>query len=761
MSSFSTRTADKLFALLPAHIRGLDGPDRLADTDPPGPLQALLRVIEAQADTIDADIEQLLNNAFIETCEPWVIPYIGDLVGTTPLWDDSRVRDADSAAELFRQLNGPNFRPAIGIGNRADVAKTIYYRRRKGTLAMLEELARDVTGWQAHGVAFFERLQQTMWVRNHVRPQVLATPDLRRVLPLERITTAFDTAQHSLDVRRITTSDADAGEGWHGIRNIGLFLWRLEALRLEALDARAQTPAGDFRYRFSVLGNDAPLFTARRPETDAAGLADRRHVPEPLSRATFHADMTATLAITPTPHFSEYYGLFDAFPGLTLAEGRAFMVFIDGQPVPPARIVCRNLGSWARPTGNRVAVDVATGRLTLGTTINAARVQVWCYQGFPGRLGGGPYQRRAWMVRPIAGTVILPVNASAAPGSFASIATALAEWVTQGRPDCIIRVEDNRTYTDALSIEPADGRFLAIEAADGARPHLNLPRPLNITGDHDSASVTLGGLLIEGRITITGSLGTLRLIHTTLVPGGSIAVLDPPAPPAAPQPSITAAATRASGAPANTELHVEAAFSIMGALRLPTHAEALVLLDCAIDSGSSTATAITGTAANSAGPATRIERSTVRGAVLLRQIDMASACIFDGNVLVERQQIGCVRFSFVPFGATTPHRYRCQPDLALRVAREAAGPLTAAQDAILLASLRNRVKPEYTSEAFGTPAYLQLHRNAPAEIATGAEDGSEMGIWCHLKQPQREANLRLRLDEYLPVGLDAGLIRVT
>ena len=43
----------------------------------------------------------------------------------------------------------------------------------------------------------------------------------------------------------------------------------------------------------------------------------------------------------------------------------------------------------------------------------------------------------------------------------------------------------------------------------------------------------------------------------------------------------------------------------------------------------------------------------------------------------------------------------------------------------------------------------------------GAEDGSEMGAFCVLKQAQRESNLRLRLDEYLPVGLEAGIIYVT
>ena len=36
-----------------------------------------------------------------------------------------------------------------------------------------------------------------------------------------------------------------------------------------------------------------------------------------------------------------------------------------------------------------------------------------------------------------------------------------------------------------------------------------------------------------------------------------------------------------------------------------------------------------------------------------------------------------------------------------------------------------------------------------------------MGSFCHLKHPQREANLRIRLGEYLPVGLEAGVIYVS
>lgn len=763
MSAYSTRTSDKLFELLPSWLREQDGPDRLNVSDPPGPLQSLLRVIEEQADAIDGDVAQLLNDAFVETCEPWVIPYIGDLVGTSPLFDESRIRDFDSAAELFQDLNGPSFRPLIGLGNRADVAKTIYFRRRKGTLPMLEELARDVTGWPAHAVEFFQRLQWSQWIRNHQRPHALQTPDLRAVEPLDRLDGPFDTTCRTIDVRAINED-----EGRYGIRKIGFFLWRLKAHRMEAVDARRQGAAGDFRWRFSPLGQDAPLFSARRREDAETGLTERRHVPQAISRPLFHDDMRRALLQPVVPDFSEYYGLFDPVPGLVLAEARAMSIFVAGVPVPLARIRCRNLEGWGQPSGNQVAIDVASGRIALGPVAAAAAaaaigppVQVWFHHGFPGDLGGGPYRRRAWLIKPVGGAVILEVDGSGDSATFATIGAALAQWSALGKPDCIVRIRDNRTYAETLTIEPADGGFVAIEASDGSRPHLRLDQPLSITGDHDSATVTLSGLLVEGRVEMTGSLGRLRLIHTTLVPGGSIAAPDPSAPPSPPasQPSIVAAAIRPDGSPANSELRVEAAFSIMGQLRLPDHARALVLLDCAVDPQGSIA--ITGPAANSFGPASRIERSTIRGAIRVRQVDLGSDSIFDGILTVERQQVGCLRFSYVTPQSVTPRCYRCQPDLAARKAIEAAGVLTPAQAQALRDEVAMRVRPEYTSEAYGQPGWLQLFRHAPVEIAKGSADGADMGVWCHLKQPQREANLRLRLEEYLPFGLEAGLIRVT
>jgi hypothetical protein len=754
--AYSNASRDRLYELLPAYLRE-------RDAEQGRPLQALLALIDGQAALIEADIAQLHDDAFVETCEPWAIPYIGDLVGTTPLFDESRVRGGDTARELFTDLTGPSLRPPLVIRNRADVAKTVYYRRRKGTLPMLEELARDVTGWAAHAVEFFELAGWTQWARNHLRPHAVRTPDIRSVERMDRLNRAFDEIGHTVDVRPISQV-----EGWHNVRNIGFFLWRLGAYRLEAVEARRLGGAGDYRYFFSPLGNSAPIFSRLRREGDESGLATELHVPQPIRKARFFEDLRAYLANPAPPGFSEFYGLFNALAGFNVAPSPSVAVFVDGAFVPPERIRCRNLAAWGQVTTDLVGIDVERGRLSLGSDlVPADRVDVFYHCGFPADLGGGPYRRRAWLIAPLPGDVVLEVDGSGDPGTFATIGDALAEWVSRGRPDTSIRILDNRTYVEALAIEPADHRWLAIEAGDGFRPHLRLISPLTISGSHDTAAVTLGGLLVEGRVVVDGSLGRLRLLHTTLVPGVHIADADPDLPPApAPPvlPSVVAVGADPAGAPANTELRLDLAFSVTGALRLPAHAAGIVALDSVVDGAGLEAIGAPDDAA-APGPALHLERVTVRGAVSARQIDLASEVIFDGLAIAERVQVGCVRFSYVVAGSRTPRRYRCQPDLAERREIEAieavSGPLSDADEQAVLDRVRRRVRPEYTSEQYGQPAYLQLSLGGPMEIATGAEDGAEMGAYAHLKQPQREANLRVRLREYLPFGLEPGVIYET
>ena len=83
---------------------------------------------------------------------------------------------------------------------------------------------------------------------------------------------------------------------------------------------------------------------------------------------------------------------------------------------------------------------------------------------------------------------------------------------------------------------------------------------------------------------------------------------------------------------------------------------------------------------------------------------------------------------------TSPIARRSRPRRRRRRSADAGAEAGPIRDLVRL-----RVKPEYTAEAYGQPAYLQLSLRGPARSRTGAGDGSEMGAYCHLKQPQRES----------------------
>src|SRR5262249_9419964 len=135
----STKHRERLYALLPTIYR-------LRDAAQGEVLRALLEVVDDQIAAIEDDVAARYESWFIETCPEWVGPYIGDLVG---------VRGLNRASPRTRS-------------QRAFVANVLAYRRRKGTAAMLEQLARDVTGWPAHAVEYFLRVGTTQHL-NHLR----------------------------------------------------------------------------------------------------------------------------------------------------------------------------------------------------------------------------------------------------------------------------------------------------------------------------------------------------------------------------------------------------------------------------------------------------------------------------------------------------------------------------------------------------------------------------------------------------------------
>src|SRR4029079_16777381 len=119
---------------------------------------------------------------FVETADEWAVPYIGDLVGYRPVFDAGQLGDGATAeGRALHRFLVP----------RREVANTIRYRRRKGTIALLELLANDVAGWPARAVEFFKLLG---WNQNidHLYLGRARTADLRRVEALETLDGPFD-----------------------------------------------------------------------------------------------------------------------------------------------------------------------------------------------------------------------------------------------------------------------------------------------------------------------------------------------------------------------------------------------------------------------------------------------------------------------------------------------------------------------------------------------------------------------------------------
>jgi len=720
--------AAELMNMLPAVYR-------LRDADR-NELRALLNVIARQVGVIEENLAQLYDDQFVDTCADWVIPYIGDLLGTTPLYAGN-ASEGNSARAMFPELTGPRFASRVGLRARPDVGRTIYYRKRKATLPMLEGMAHDVTGWAAHVVEFFELLGWTQCIRNHIRSHSKLV-DVRRLDQLERLDGPFDVIPHTIDVAPINQHD-----GWYEIRNVGFFLWRLGAYGIDDADAHAVSNPADFRFTFHPAGLESPLFSRYRP-TEMSGVTESR-VPAPIRPLLLALDIRDYKHL-PSDHqlgFSDLYG--DA--GDSPSRKRSFKIVNDGAMVPPEKICSANLSTWKQPPLDTVAVDARNGRIAFGPAWAPKDVRVSYHYGFPADLGGGPYPRTSWMIKQRLAEAVIHVSKD---GAITTIDAAIAKWKADGRKSTIITIDDNRSYleTSALTIDPLPDSWIAIEAAAGKRPYIELSQPLTVDGAVDSV-VTLSGLLVKGAVTINNGVGRFRLLHSTLIPDAS--------------PSITAAAPPAGAA--KDLLRIEVAFSISGAIVASDNVQGVTILDSIVDASGNLA--LGGLTPAGFGPPATIERSTIFGTTRVREMTMATEVIFDKPLFVQRRQTGCVRFSWVPYGPSrTPRRYRCQPDMEIAAAiaekKKLLGRDLLDPETFQVVSLvTSWLVPSYTSVHYGDAAYAQLHLHAPKQIARGAEDGSEMGAYCHLKQPQRENNLLTRLDEYLPFGLQPGIIYVT
>lgn len=728
-----------LFLRLPSHFRS-------RDADQGSPLEALLALFADELAHIEQDIDQLYDNWFVETCEPWVLPYIAELVGATPMRDI-----------------GPD---QAGL-TRAYVANVLQYRQGKGTAAVLEQVARDVSGWSVVAVEFFQRLA-TSQSMNHVRTAAPAFADVRHP-GVRSSRSPFSTMAHA--------PAAGSPTGWSGRYNLphlGLFIWRHAAAPIWPVEdlgpgylggAQPRPDAPDpGLLRFDPLGRDLPLVNRPAPDLTVSARMNARTVPAALSREDLRAALNAARSTGATP-------------GSWFETAPPFRVRLDGAEVSPARLFCCNLekdssGAWRRPSQpGEVMVDPVLGRLSLhpadeGKAVETGFAHAQCFA-----IGGGAYDRSAslaeWLPDVLGDGTTPPWQisvsqrqglASEDPDQGGPVVASLREAVRRWNSTAgegsrgIIAILDNATYGEALddleaidhSIQLPKASTLAIVAAawplevdkDGAlsRPPRKLSpihrRPVllgsvriaaALAGIDPGGSLVIDGLVISGSLTASdgGDLGALQLYNCTLGADG---------------PSLDGAVS----AKGNERLSLVIDRCIVARVSLPSAGGTIAIRRSILGEDRSADVAGPGTSAlvlEATKMDATISDSTILGRSCCRTIH-AENSILTGRVVVDFHQAGCVRFCYIGANSVVPRRYRC---------------VTAAENPPM-------PNPVFISTRFQDPGFAQLSLSSAAAILEGAQDGLEMGIGYANREPARRANIRDVVEEFLPVGLATGLI---
>jgi hypothetical protein len=506
LDGYESYYAQRLWELLPAIYR-TDDTDQDGSA---GPLRELLNRIGAQAAVVRRSLDQLWADQSIETCDDWVIPYIGDLL------DTNLINGLDSE------------------GQRLDVAKTIHYRRRKGTLAVLEELAldvsRDVASWDVCVVEAFRRLART---RHNLDPMVgpaafpgagatevtqllrheglvgalTGTPaggyaDLRSVHGAGLSNTAFDESFHTADFR------AGLGAVGHfGIPKLLVFIWRLISLPVTGATP-VPVEGCDGQYAFDPTGRRIPLFLPSpgpEPEdfADTWTPATEWQVPGPIT-ASLEAALGNASGSTAPPEAPYPY------PPPGNSPPAPFGYSVHGAALD---------GAWPE-----VGVFSVSGP---PSSPPGAFTADYSY-GFPGLVGAGPYNRT------LLGNPPAPVpGTSAAVSGGSRLDVALDHMGPQGT----ITIKDSLTYTQLAPVGSSAYPLQAVlvTAATETEPVRPVLRPgpgagpWVFTGSGE-AVLTLDGLLISGcDIILRGSFDTVTITACTLDPG-----TDAPPSPASP-----------------------------------------------------------------------------------------------------------------------------------------------------------------------------------------------------------------------------------
>ena len=627
---------ESLYALLPAWFRQRDADEgartkaRLAADDPRdaadfGPLRTLASLVAREAQVQDEQISRLYDDSFIETCAPWAIPYLGDLLG---------MRGLEEVPQ--------------GLDLRGRVADALLLRARRGTLRALEHAAAESANLPVLATEYDRRLVHAQSMRLP-HPGMGAAVDVRDRSALSRLATPFERASRGVEVRRIDTR----ARGRFNRGNVGLHVWRLRPWPLSN-HLLQPVRSGSRMFRFHPLGCDAPLY-------------DRDRARPPIERPTTEADLPVAIR----------RAWLAEDPGRFYGDGHAIRIFVGGEEVPLAEIRAANLGDraggdpepWNHDSAdNCTLVDPELGRLVVGRN-RSGPVRVSCNFARPLEIGGGE-QARAAGIGSVEDGEILPPSVV--------IASRIAERDGTGT----YLLDQSSHYRLGDRIEVPDDGLLRIVATDGRFPTVRLPAGFTLVLGQ-RARVELNGLRLHaGLIRVEGEAdapGELILRDCTLVPGRSLDRNGAPRQPG--EPSLQLAASgmalsmeRVISGPVELASDVEAAFvdcildaGAASALAISAPPGSLrhviSLLRCTVLG--------------------RVETDGFTGGRVYGPDDAdllpaTSDTLFLGDapaIHAARQQVGCIRFSLVPEGSVAPRLHRCPRNEALQfVSRRYADP---------------------------------------------------------------------------------------
>jgi hypothetical protein len=489
--------ADKLWALLPAVYRAED----TAQLGSKGPLREFVNRVGVTAAALRRSIDRLWEDHSIETCDDWVIPYIAALVDT-------------------RLILGLDAR-----GQRLDVANTIDYRRRKGTLGVLEQIASDISGWDTKAVEFFRRLARSRHgLDPAIGPATTASSDLGQLKRVEGLIGPLTCTPIGgfADLRNVDgarqsrspfdeffhTADTRAGRGlfgWQNIPHLGVFVWRLLSLAVGPITPVAVQNCPGW-WSFDPTGRDIPLFA---PPRTAAAFGDawvppvEGQLPGPISQILINADITMG-----ANGLQLYPSALCVFQQLSISPP-------DIVPIMPTLPLAKSV-LQLRPERGRFGYATSPPIEDLITTYRYA---------FPSLIGAGPYDRRGQILAPST-----PAPVQIFTGGGAPLTAALPGAGT-------IILSDSLTYGGIADVTVTGA--LTIASGNNQRPLIRLPAamPWTITGGTPEAALALDGLFISGQdIVLAGQFTSVTITCSTLDPGSVAAAASVAVPSSPPTP---------------------------------------------------------------------------------------------------------------------------------------------------------------------------------------------------------------------------------